>query len=139
MKEYGNKVQWVYRHFPLTQLHSYAQKEAEALECAGDLGGNEAFWKYADKVYELTASNDGLPPEKLPEIATTVGLNRGKFETCLSSGKFTKKVQESIQQAVAAGGTGTPYSVVIAGDTKIPVNGAYPLNQLKTIIDPLLK
>ncbi len=139
MNDYNGKVKWVYRNFPLAQLHQYATKEAEALECAGDLGGNDVFWKYLDRMMELTQSNDGLPPQQLPEIATFVGLNKAKFESCLSSGKFAKKVQDNIQAAVAAGGTGTPYNLVIAGDQKIPVNGAVPIEQLKAILDPLVK
>ncbi len=46
MDEYGKdgKVAWVYRHFPLDQLHSKARKEAVALECANEQGGNDKFW-----------------------------------------------------------------------------------------------
>ena len=46
--EENPEVRWVYRHFPLVSLHSKAPKEAEALECAGELGGNDAFWAYLD-------------------------------------------------------------------------------------------
>ena len=47
---YGGEVAWVYRHFPIAQLHAKAAKEAEATECANELGGNQAFWKYIDKL-----------------------------------------------------------------------------------------
>src|SRR3990167_11318401 len=48
MDEYGKtgKVAWVYRNFPLDQLHPKARNEAIALECAGDQGGNDPFWAY---------------------------------------------------------------------------------------------
>jgi len=46
------KVAWVYRHYPIPQLHPNAPKKAEETECAWELGGNDAFWKYADKVFE---------------------------------------------------------------------------------------
>jgi protein-disulfide isomerase len=45
------KVAWVYRHYPIPQLHPNAPLKAEESECAWELGGNDAFWKYADKVF----------------------------------------------------------------------------------------
>lgn len=54
------QVAWVFRNFPLKQLHSKAPKEAEALECAAELGGNDAFWKFLDKINEVTPSNNKL-------------------------------------------------------------------------------
>ena len=52
MEEYKGEVAWVYRHFPLTQIHPKAMQAALASECAWEQGGNEDFWKYADKVFE---------------------------------------------------------------------------------------
>lgn len=63
MKEFdarGEEVTWIYRHFPLDQIHSKARKEAEATECAAELGGNDAFWKYTNKLMEITPSNNQL-------------------------------------------------------------------------------
>lgn len=139
VKEYPNNVNWVYRHFPLTSLHPKAPKEAEATECAGELGGNDGFWKYLDKLFEVTPANNGLDPAQLPQIAQDVGLNRQKFETCLNSGKYAAKVQEHATQAVAAGAQGTPYSVVVKGDQKTPVSGAVPYEQLKQIVEDVLR
>ena len=50
--EYQGKVAWVYRHSPIDSLHPKARKKAEATECAAELGGNEAFWKFVAKFYE---------------------------------------------------------------------------------------
>src|SRR3990167_5334017 len=100
---YGDKVNWVYRHFPLDSLHSKARKEAEATECAAELGGNDVFWAYVDKIYEITPSNDGLDPAQLPKIAKEVGLDTATFEECLNSGRHAKTVQEHYNQAIAAG------------------------------------
>jgi len=137
--EYGNEVNWVYRHFPLDSLHPKARKEAEATECAGELGGNDKFWAYIDRLFEITPSNNRLEESQLSEIAEYVGLNSGKFKECLQSGKYAAKVQDHYQQAIAAGGRGTPYSIVLVGDQKIPVSGAVPFDQLKTILDSLIK
>ncbi len=139
VKEYAGKVNWVYRHFPLTSLHPKAPKEAEATECAGELGGNDGFWEYLDKLFEITPSNNRLDLSLLPQIAEDVGLDRAKFEECLNSGKYAQKVQNDYSQAVAAGGQGTPYSVIVAGDQKIPVSGAVPFAQIKSILDSFLK
>ena len=60
--EYGGdgRVAWVYRQFPIPSLHPKAPKEAEALECAAEQGGNDVFWKFTDMVYETTKSNNAL-------------------------------------------------------------------------------
>lgn len=63
--EKGAQVAWVYRHFPLDAIHSKARKEAEATECATELGGNDMFWKYANKLMEITPSNNQLDPKVL--------------------------------------------------------------------------
>jgi len=139
IEEYPNDVNWVYRHFPLTSLHSKAIKEAEATECAGELAGNDGFWKYIDRLYEITPSNDGLDPAQLPQIAEDVGINREKFEECLNSGKYTQKVNDQAEEGVTAGAQGTPYSIIVVGDQKIPVSGAVPFEQLKTIVDSALQ
>lgn len=136
--EYKGQVAWVYRSFPIPSLHTKAQKEAEAMECAGDLGGNDAFWKYTDMIYQNTPSNDGLDAAQLPVFAEKIGLNTTKFNECLNSGKFTEKVNKMAEDAVSAGAQGTPHNVVVFGDQKIPVAGAYPIEEFQKIIDPLL-
>lgn len=136
--EYKGKVAWVYRHFPLTSIHPKAPKEAEATECAGELGGNDVFWKYLDRLFEVTPSNNGLDSAELPKIAEFVGLNKSKFEECLNSGKYAQKVKEQADDAIAAGGQGTPYNIIVAGDQKIPISGAVPFEQFKAAIDSLL-
>ena len=142
MDEYGKtgKVAWVYRNFPLDQLHSKARNEAVAIECAGDQGGNDKFWAYADRLYEVTPSNNGLDPAELPKIAQYVGLDVGKFNTCLTSGKFTKHIEEDVQNATATGGNGTPWSIVVgAKNKKYPLSGAQPYASVKQLIDLALQ
>lgn len=113
--EYGKsgKVAWVYRQYPIPQLHSKAPKEAEALECAAELGGNAKFWEYADRIFAITPSNDGLDASALPRVATEIGLNETAFMDCLSSGRQQTRVQSDIADGTAAGVNGTPHSVVV--------------------------
>lgn len=142
MSEYGSsgKVAWVYRHFPIDSLHSKARKEAEATECANELGGAEAFWKYTNMLYEVTPSNDGLNPSELPKIAGRVGLDVNAFNACLSSGRHADKVEADYQDAIKSGGRGTPHSIIISKDgLRTTVQGAQPYENLKNIIDALLE
>lgn len=142
MAEYGKdgKVAWVYRHFPIAQLHPKAAKEAEATECAALLGGKSAFWDYINRLYEITPSNDGLDPAKLVDIAVELKLDKQAFVSCLESGKYTEKIKKDYEEAVTAGARGTPHSIILTknGD-KLPLEGAQPLPAVKSIIEGLLK
>lgn len=140
MDEYGKdgKVAWIYRHFPLDQLHPVkARKEAVATECAAELGGNDAFWKYADRFFELTPSNNQTNIDTvLPQIAKEIGLDEAKFASCLASTKYDKHIEEEVQNAQATGGNGTPWSIVVGKNGKqYPLSGAQPLEAVKQLID----
>lgn len=130
------KVRWVYRHFPLTQLHSQAQKEAEATECAGEQG---KFWEMTDKIFEVTPSNDGLPLPLLPDLARQAGVRDiAKFQKCLDSGASAARVRADAEDAVTAGGRGTPYSVVLTADgRKDAIPGAVDAEQVQQLLDAL--
>src|SRR3989338_9356652 len=131
MKEYGNKVAWVYRHFPLS-LHANAQKEAEASECAAELGGNTAFWKYADAIYSRTkGGGTGFPLTSLVPLAKELGLNEAKFKSCLDSGKYAAKVQSDMDSGQSAGVGGTPATILVtkSGESKM-ISGAQPFESV---------
>ncbi|MDD5050470.1 MAG: thioredoxin domain-containing protein [Candidatus Pacebacteria bacterium] len=150
MSTYGkdNKLAWVYRHFPLDR-HPKAPAEAQASECAAELGGNDGFWKFVTGVYAVTPSNNGMDdgvyntPEPVPKddagvpyykeakptsakdagmlskIAVQIGLEKAKFEDCLASGKYKQKVTDQLNDGVQAGGNGTPYTIMVLKN-KIP-------------------
>ena len=140
VEDYDGKVAWVYRQFPIAQLHANAPIESEATECAYELGGNTAFWKYLDLAFETTNSNNSLDLAELPRMAGAIGLDVNAFNTCLSSGKYTAFIKTSVENAVKAGARGTPHSVIIAQDgTQVIINGAEPYANVKDKIDALLK
>lgn len=139
VKDYNGQVNWVYRHFPLDSLHSKARNEAKAAECAAALGDNDKFWEYIDLVFAETPANNGLDPAELPNFAERIGLQRADFEACQKKDEFADKITAHVADATKAGGRGTPYSVIIAGDTKIPISGSLPIDQVKAAIDSVLK
>ena len=143
MDEYGKngKVAWVYRHFPLDSIHSQARTEAVASECANELGGSDAFWKYADRFFELTPSNNQTNiATVLPQIAREIGLDETKFNSCLASKKYDKHIQDELDNATATGGNGTPWSIIVtASGKKYPLSGAQPYEAVKQLIELALQ
>lgn len=137
MDEYKDRVGWVYRHFPLS-FHQNAQKEGEATECVAELGGNDAFWSYVDKIYERTAANGtGFALDDLGPLAAEIGVDQTKFQECLDSGKYEKKVRGEFQEGSGAGVVATPTGVIYdlkTGKTAL-AEGALPYESLKQILD----
>ena len=140
VQEYGDQVAWVYRHFPLDSIHSKARPEAVAAECAAELGGNDAFWKYADRFFEVTPSNDQTDINTvLPQIAQEIGLNKSLFAACLESGKYDDHVQDDVDNAIATGGNGTPWSIIVTeSGEKYPLSGAQPYEAVKQLVERAL-
>jgi protein-disulfide isomerase len=140
MDEYGEdgKVAWVYRHFPLTQLHPNAKKIAEAAECVASIGGNDAFWTFSDFVFSERGTNEPTDMAKLPEFAERSGVSKATYTQCMDTGKFTAAIEDAVTAALGAGAQGTPYSILVAGDQQGPINGAQPYATVKQMIDTLL-
>ncbi|HWB34198.1 MAG TPA: thioredoxin domain-containing protein [Candidatus Paceibacterota bacterium] len=141
MNYYGTSgnVAWVQRPFPLASIHSKAPEEAEAAECAADLGGNTAYWKFVEGLFAITPSNNGLDLSQLPVIAGQIGLDVNAFNTCLSSNKFSQKVTDSYNEAIALGAQGTPYTLVMVGDQAVTLSGDQPYDSMRAAIDAVLQ
>lgn len=143
MSEYGDsgQVAWVYRHFPLDQIHPDARPAAEASECVAALGGNSAFWDYTKKLFDGTPAS--LSPENLRANAEAVGVNGDEFQACFDEGRFADKVEAQYQSGLAFAQSdpnfGTPYSVAVTKDgTQVVIPGAQPYDVVKQVIDTLL-
>lgn len=140
MDDYGitSKVAWVYRQFPLAQLHPNAERISQSALCVGELGGNEAFWKFSDKVFGERNLNEPTNILKLPEYALGVGVSKAALLACLESGKHQKTVNDSLQDGMQAGVKGTPKSFVIVGNQMEVIDGAQPYAVVKQAIENLL-
>lgn len=140
MDEFGKdgKIAWVYRHFPLESIHQNARPAAVSAECAGELGGAEAFWGFIDSVF--SKQEEGLNNALFSRVAAELGLDRNAFNSCVSSGKHDGVIDADTENAIATGGRGTPYSIIIAADgSKQAVNGAVPYATLKAQIEQALQ
>lgn len=140
--EYDGKVNWVYRHYPLPFHDPLATQQAIATECAAEQGGNDAFWKYTDLIFERsTSGGNGMKTEQLPEIAAEIGLNKQAFETCLKSGKYDEHIRTEMSEGSQAGVSGTPGNIVINNTTNESrlISGAQPFGSFKAAIDALFE
>ena len=133
--EYDGKVNWVYRHFPLS-FHPNAQPTAEAAECAGEQGGSDAFWAFTDAVFD-----GGANPSKFADYAAEAGVDAGKLQDCVDSGKYAQKVKDQMADGQKSGVSGTPGNVIYNNKTKESrlLSGAQPVGNFKPVIDELLK
>lgn len=136
----SGQVAWVMRNFPLQQLHPNAPKLALAAECVAALGGNDDYWRFLDSILAQSPVNTFFDMTKLTTTAEGVGVDGKAFDSCVASGKYQDLITQQFNDAVAAGGQGTPFSVLITKDgTQIPIPGAQPFDQVKSAIDTALK
>lgn len=125
LAEYGDKVTFVYRDFPLDSIHPMATPAALAAECVREQGGDESFFEYHDKIF---ANQQSLSQDNLKSWAQELGYDIG---SCLDSQKYLEEVRKDLADAQAAGGRGTPYFVINGK----PLSGAQPIEAFKQIID----
>ena len=133
------KVKYVFRDFPLEGIHKFARKAAEAYWCANEQGKGEAMHN------RLFANQQQLQPEALEGHAQALELDVSAFHACLESGKYTVKINASLQEGQRAGVTGTPafflgYTQADGTEVKAVkfLTGALPFTAFKEHIDKLL-
>ena len=103
----------MYRDFPLTSIHQWAQKGSEAADCANEQG---KFWEYHDALYDSqttitqTAQTGGVTAavDALKGLASQLGLDTAAFNECLDTDKYASEVQKDVQDGTSYGVDGTP-------------------------------
>jgi protein-disulfide isomerase len=105
----GEDLAFVFRHFPLVQVHPFAEPAAEAAEAAGAQG---RFWSMHE---ELFTHQRALQPEYLLLYARTIGLDVDRFAAELASRVHAPRVIEHFQSGVASGVQGTPTFFINGG------------------------
>lgn len=130
-EKYGSKIYFVYRHYPLVQVHPFAMSSAIAAQAAGSQG---KFWEYHKELYQASPN---LEKENLIKIAEKIDLDMTKFSAQIDSDAGRQQVLDDLSDGNTIGVTGTPTFFI---------NGVfYPLTDLKNAsdfsskIDPLLK
>ncbi len=124
LNAYGDRVQLVYRHFPLRN-HPNARPAAEASQCAAE---QDKFWQYHDRLF---ANQSRLGPADLKQHAAELGLDAAKFDACVDTHKYKSQIDADMQDAEQAGVNGTP-AFFINGRM---LSGALPFEAFKRVID----
>lgn len=135
--EYDGKVMWVYRHFPLDAIHPQARPAAEAVECAGKIGGNDDFWSLTDILFEKAST---LAEDEILTLASEVNLDKDKIKQCLDADETKQNVEDDYQSGSKAGVSGTPGNILLdtnSGKTRL-IPGALPFESMKQAVDDML-
>jgi len=127
--KYQNDVKFVFKDFPLVELHADSLKAALAGQCAHE---QEKFWQLEEIIFE---NQDKLKVPDLKRYAVQAGLDSIKFGACLDSNKYIKSVESDYEEGLARKINSTP-SVFINGQI---YNGEITLEALSEIIDSLKK
>ena len=133
----AGKLRYVFRDFPLDQIHPQARKAAEAARCANDQG---RYWEMHDLLFQ---NQQALQPEQLTLYAERLNLDVKTFRTCLEGGKHRALVQKNYSDGISAGVRGTP--AFFLGKTRaddtiegVLITGARPLNDFRQEIERIL-
>jgi protein-disulfide isomerase len=114
-----------------------AKAPAEALECVGELGGSDAYYRFIPMVFAL----DDKSETNLIGLAKRVGVNEKKLTECLKSDKHLTTVDNSTSEGrTLFGVNGTPGNVVIDNEkgTYTLIAGAYPVSEFVKVVDGIL-
>lgn len=102
INRYGDQVRFVFRDFPLEDIHPDSVTAALAAACAHEQG---KFWEYHDILFE---NQSALSVADLKRYGVRVGVNSIEFNTCLDNGTYFSEVQNDFTDGLAAGVTATP-------------------------------
>ena len=125
LAKYGDKVNLVFRDYPVDVLHPQARAASEAARCAAEQG---RFWQFHDAMFAIEPD---AAPATLDRLATGAGLDVAAFAACRTSGKYKAAVQASNEEGAALGIAGTP-TFFINGRILV---GAQPIDAFAKIID----
>jgi protein-disulfide isomerase len=128
----GKSFRYVFRYFPLREIHPHAEMAAEAAETVYALGSPEVFWVMHDALF---ASQDDLEPPSLERQATAAGVASKPFRAALSAAlkthRFATRIQRDVQSGLSNGVEGTP-SVFINGERYL---GGRDVDTLREVVN----
>jgi protein-disulfide isomerase len=124
-KNYKDQVRIVYLQFPLSQIHPYAEKAAEASLCANE---QNQYWQMHDAMF---ADQAKLGVDQLRQKAEKLSLDMAAFDACLDSSKYASAIRADIAEGVKAGVKGTP-AFFVNGRF---YSGSLPYDEIRKVVE----
>ena len=131
------RVAWVFRQFPLVEIHPDAMRHAEAAECAARVAGNDAFWRFKTVLFD----NQPADPALYGTYVKKANIANDTFADCFAHASTTVDalIGADRQNAFDIGAPGTPYSlIIVAGKPPVVMNGGYSYDDVKQLVDDAL-
>jgi protein-disulfide isomerase len=135
----NNKIRYMFRDFPIDELHPQAIRGHVAAHCASEQG---KFWEMHDRLFTKSGTHT---PDQLGARASEIGLNPAAFGACMAAEKYTASIRQSSAFAISLGASGTPFFIVGKYDPKTnqltplkTIPGAFPFSQFQQYIDAAL-
>jgi protein-disulfide isomerase len=130
------RIRYVFRDFPIAQLHPEAIRGHEAAKCAAEEG---LFWQMHGRMFSPAGSHT---MEQLEAHATAIGVPLDRFRECMASGRHTEAIRASIETASRLGASGTPSFFVGLRDPDTEqvrlvqaISGAQPFSEFEKALD----
>lgn len=141
VKMYGKdgKVAMVMRHMPIAKLHPHSPTYALASECVAEQGGSVAFWKFADALFDKITPDTNVDSAGLIDLARDAGVSEDDFSLCMRNSNLMSRVEESFDEALQAGATETPFTMIITPYQQIAQQGAVPFPVMGAMIKAMLR
>jgi protein-disulfide isomerase len=108
-KQLDGRLRFVFRNFPLTQIHPNAQHAAEAAESVAAQAGDEAYWRMHHSIFEHQQdSPDALDDAHLARYAAAAGADPARVQADLAEGTYESRVRTDFMSGLRSGVNGTP-------------------------------
>ena len=141
LKEYGDRVKFIYKDYPLTDIHPWAMHAAVDANCLAEQNG-DAYWDFADLVHasqkEITQKGPNAAFGAIDDLTTEQGkkhnINQPKLQSCIKS-QNNDAVKASVGEGNALGVQATP-TLFVNGQQ---VDGALPVEDIRALLDRALE
>jgi protein-disulfide isomerase len=143
LKEYGDRVTFIYKDYPLAEIHPWATHAAVDANCLAAQSG-DAYWDFADYIHanQHEVNNEKTPGarlEALDKLTILQGqkhnLDVVKLQSCVKA-QDESAVKASMKEAEGVGVEGATPTLFVAGEK---IEGAVPISELRAALDRALK